>query len=493
MTTATPSPSPATTATLPPVNFERSKAVTLTRRLIYLYLVLLIFEGALRKWVVPQLANPLLIVRDPVVIAIYFCAMRARAFRWNGYVISAGIIGLLAWLAGIVVLLDFFPIKTVLYVTAFGFRCNFLHLPLIFVIPAVFDLEDVKRIGWWTILGMIPMALLMAWQFHASPDAFVNRTAGLSEGPSTQIQTSGGKIRPPGTFSFISGAIFYVSAVAAFLLHALMSKLPYKSWLVYAAGGALIVSVGVSGSRGAVLSVALVVASLGIVLFVRPDLVTTLGRNLLIAAILLWAVSYLPLFREGVGVLSERFTESAEVEERSVVGGLADRVFSGFSEAVTRTPYAPFGGWGLGVGTNGGSAFLMGHSSFLLTENEWIRIIFENGPVIGWAFLLWRVALTFYIGLHALRALKLGNALPLFIFSAGVFALLNAPLGQPTSAGFAVVFGGLCLAATRTRDVDPTPDQSKGLAPPARQPGRSVFAARLHAPANDHSNGSVDR
>src|SRR5581483_4333513 len=489
MTTAT--PSPVTTAKLPPVNYERSKAVTLTRRLIYLYLILLIFEGALRKWFVPQLSNALLIVRDPVVIAIYLCAMRARAFRWNGFVISAGIIGLLAWLAGIVVLLDYFPIKGVLLVTTFGFRCNFLHLPLIFVIPGVFDLEDVKRIGWWTILGMIPMALLMAWQFHASPDAFVNRTAGLSEGPSTQIQTSGGKIRPPGTFSFISGAIFYVSAVAAFLLHALISKLPYKNWLLYAAGAALIVAVGVSGSRGAVLSVGLVVASLGVILLVRPDLVTKLGRNLLIVALLLWVISYLPIFREGVGGLAERFTESAEVEERSVVGGLAERVFSGFTEAVTRTPFAPFGGWGLGVGTNGGSAFLMGHSSFLLTENEWIRIIFENGPVLGWAFLLWRVALTFYIGVRAFRALKLGNALPLFIFSAGAFALLNAPLGQPTSAGFAVVFGGLCLAAMRTRDVDLTSDQANGAGALSRPLGRSVFAARLHTPpASVQSNGS---
>lgn len=491
MTTATPPPKIA--AKLPAAAFDRGRALTLTRRLIYFYLVLLIFEGALRKWVVPQLSNALLIVRDPVAIAIYIFAIRARAFRWNVYVVSAAIIGLLAWLAGIVVLIDYFPIKIALFVTGFGFRCNFLHLPLIFVMAAVFDYEDVKRIGWWTILGMIPMSLLMAWQFHASPEAFVNRTAGLSEG-ATQIQTSGGKIRPPATFSFISGAIFYVTAAAAFLLHALISKLPYKNWLVYAAGVALIVSIGVSGSRGAVLSVGLVVAALGVILFVRPDLLTKMGRNLLIAIILLWAVGHVPIFREGVGILGERFTESAEMEERSIAGGLAERIFSGFIEGIAHIPQAPLAGWGLGVGTNGGSSFLMGHSAFLLSENEWTRIIFENGPVLGLAFLAWRVLLAVHLFIGSYRALKLGNTLPIFLFSAGVFAVLNAPLGQPTSAGFAVTFAGLCLAAMRTHDhAGLTNAQSKSAAVPLRRLGRSVFAARLHSHADDHPNGSVDR
>lgn len=477
-------------AKAPPVAFERSKALTTTRRLIYFYLILLIFEGVLRKWIVPQFSNFLLLVRDPVVLAIYFFAMRARAFRWNAFVISAGIIGLLSWMASILVLFDYFPIRTVLFVTGFGFRCNYLHLPLIFVIPAVFDLEDVKRIGWWTMLGMIPMALLMAWQFHSPPEAFINRTAGLSEG-STQIQTSGGRIRPPGTFSFISGAIFYLSAAASFLLHALMAKLPYKNWLLYGASAALIVSVGVSGSRGAVLSVGLVVASVGVVLLVRPDLVTKIGRNVLIAAALLWAVSWIPIFREGVNVLSERFTESAEMEERSVVGGLADRVFSGFAEGIAHIPQAPLLGFGLGVGTNGGSVFLLGHSTFLLSENEWTRIIFENGQVLGIAFLAWRVAIAYYVGRVSLRALRRGNTLPLFIYSAGVFALLNAAFGQPTSAGFAVIFGGLSLAAARMSE---TEEQDPRLfAKQPRRPGRSAFAARLHKASSDLENGSVDR
>src|SRR5258708_2827447 len=46
---------------------DESKSI---RRLIWLYFWLLIFEGALRKWVVPSLSSVLLLARDPVVIAI---------------------------------------------------------------------------------------------------------------------------------------------------------------------------------------------------------------------------------------------------------------------------------------------------------------------------------------------------------------------------------------------------------------------------------------
>src|SRR5205814_1031971 len=58
------------------------------RRLIYLYLFLLIIEGALRKWIVPQFSNPLLLVRDPVVLVIYLLAWRAHIFPRNAFISS---------------------------------------------------------------------------------------------------------------------------------------------------------------------------------------------------------------------------------------------------------------------------------------------------------------------------------------------------------------------------------------------------------------------
>ena len=47
---------------------------TFIKKLIWAYFLLLLFEGALRKWFLPGLSQGLLIIRDPIVIWIYFLA-----------------------------------------------------------------------------------------------------------------------------------------------------------------------------------------------------------------------------------------------------------------------------------------------------------------------------------------------------------------------------------------------------------------------------------
>jgi len=487
---------PASEPAKVPKIFDSTKTIRNIRRLIWLYLWLLIFEGAFRKWIVPQYSAPLLLIRDPVVLGIYLLALRARIFPQNVYVISLVILAILSWAAGIIVLLPYLATKTIVLVTGYGVRSNFLHLPLIFIIPALFDEEDVKRVGWWTIIGMIPMALLMAMQFASAPDAYINRAAGLGEG--LQISAGGGKIRPPALFSFVSGTVYYASAAAAFLLHAVVARLRYRQWLLYASAGALILALGVSGSRSAVLAVVMVVASLGVILLVRPSLVDRTGRHLLLAVMMLGAISYLPIFREGLGILSDRFTESAE--EQSIVGGLIGRTLSGFTEGLLVLNRVPVGGYGLGVGTSGGASFLTGQASFLLAENEWSRILLESGPILGLAFLIWRTAIAAKLGLFAIRQVRLGNTLPLFLFSAGVFVMLQGPLGQPTTLGFAVVFMGLGLAArpkapALAEAMAEAPPNEPLSPPPRRTMRRSAYAERLHGagPRRYPDHGPFDR
>ncbi len=69
-------------------NTPENPTIRNIRRLIWLYFWLLLFEGALRKWVAPQLANPLLIIRDPVVLLIYALALQGARLstEWLGNV-----------------------------------------------------------------------------------------------------------------------------------------------------------------------------------------------------------------------------------------------------------------------------------------------------------------------------------------------------------------------------------------------------------------------
>src|SRR6266704_5920886 len=121
------------------------------RQLIWLYLWLLLIEGALRKWVMPRFSNPLLLVRDPVMVAIYFYAIKARVFPRNFWVVSLWVIGGLSLLVSMVVLSPFLRFDWILEVTLYGFRSNFFHLPLIFVMANVFDEEDVRKFSWWIL------------------------------------------------------------------------------------------------------------------------------------------------------------------------------------------------------------------------------------------------------------------------------------------------------------------------------------------------------
>jgi hypothetical protein len=244
-----------------------------------------------------------------------------------------------------------------------------------------------------------------------------------------------------------------------------------------------------------VLAVVFVVLAILLILFVRPEAVNKIGGTLLAIVIVGIIASRLPFFREGADVLSERFTTSAEIAETTVVGGLIQRIFEEFTDPFKYLPKIPLGGYGLGVGTVGGARFLFGQGGLLLTENEWTRIIAESGAFMGLAFILWRVTMAGKLFMVSLRALKLGEVLPILLFACVFTGVLNGPLGQPTTLGFTVVLAGLCLAATNFsehKSDEPEPDEEFA---PKPLPRRSPYAERIHGATigPDHTNGSVDR
>lgn len=467
------------------------------RRLIWLYFWLLLIEGALRKWVLPQLSNPLLIVRDPVVLLIYFFAIRGRVFPTNGWSFALGVIGVLSFLVSFVPLWPYLLPGRIALVSGYGFRSNFLHLPLIFVIGRAFKWEDVKRLGWWALILLVPMSVLMVGQFHSSPDAFINRNAG-GEG---EVMTAAlGKVRTGGTFSFVIGVVAYFALATGFLIWGALKRDVYKSWVLFAAGAALVIGIVVSGSRSVVGACAVVVASLAVVILLRPTAVNRFGQALVATVVLGFIVTQTPIFKQGLHVLTTRFSEVAEISEKSVGAGLVERFFHDFEEGFFMLRKAPFLGYGLGVGTNAGAKFLTGSNTFLLSESEWSRVFLESGPLLGLAYVLWRGALVVRVGLLCVASVRFGNVLPLLLFSSAFLPLLSGQFGQPTVLGFTVFVTGLALAATKQDEKSLALAEAGAarVALPAKRPiaRSSAYASRLHQPSperRDHTNGSVDR
>ncbi|GLY15731.1 hypothetical protein Kisp01_27460 [Kineosporia sp. NBRC 101677] len=56
-------------------NAEAEQTVTLIERLLMLYAVAWIYEGALRKWIVPSLGSQLYFIRDALLLLIIICIL----------------------------------------------------------------------------------------------------------------------------------------------------------------------------------------------------------------------------------------------------------------------------------------------------------------------------------------------------------------------------------------------------------------------------------
>jgi hypothetical protein len=283
-----------------------------------------------------------------------------------------------------------------------------------------------------------------------------------------------------------------------FLIWAALKRGIYKNWILFAAGIALLIGTSVSGSRSVVGACAVVVLSLIVVLFVHPSAINRFGQTLLVTVVLGFVVIQLPIFKEGLNVLTTRFADVAEAEDRSVTAGLIQRASDTFSEGFLYITKAPFLGYGLGIGTNAGAKFLTGRTTFLLSEGEWARIILESGPVLGLAYLIWRCGVVVRIGLLCLRSIMRNNVLPLLLFSSAFLPMISGQFGQPTILGFAVFAMGLALAARHQDEesVTPPPFPGRGAGMGERVTGRrSPYADRMHGPTArpDHRNGSTDR
>jgi hypothetical protein len=161
---------------------------------IWLYLVLIIFEGAIRKWILPELSNIILIIRDPLALFIILEANRKNLIISNRILISMISIGILSFIT------TFFSGHADFLVALFGLRIFILHIPLIFIIGNVLNKEDTIKIGKFFLITSIPMCLLIMAQFYSPQSAFINRGIGgdISGGGFSGAM---GYLRPPGTFS----------------------------------------------------------------------------------------------------------------------------------------------------------------------------------------------------------------------------------------------------------------------------------------------------
>ena len=443
------------------------------RVLIWIYFFLLIFEGALRKWILPGLSDPLLLVRDPFVLAIYLLALGRGAFPINGVTGTLAVVGSIGLVTGMTVG------SQNLLVTGYGFDALFFHLPLIFIIPKALNRDHVIHIGRWVLILAVPMAVLMALQFRSSPDALIN--CGVSGSIGHQIRGALGKIRPPGFFAFITGAAQFLACATAFLIFGFWTKKTYHRLLLFAAGLSIVIGAAVSTSRLTLGAIGTVFVMIGVIIFYdRRGFNNALGILIPIGLILVIATN-LDVFHEGREVFDVRFEEAGD-KGAGVIGTATNwtaRAFGDIHGGFLAMEKAPIFGAGIGVGTNVGARVLSGQYGFLLAEGEWARVILELGPLFGIIYLGVRLVICVILFRAAVAAARAGNSLPMLLFGSCAMLLMTGQFSQSTTLGFAVLGSGLCLAAG---NVEPgttsSPDETDSLVKKPR--GRSRYAEMLH-------------
>lgn len=417
-------------------------------RLVFIVLFLLLFEGVLRKWLIPDLQRLLYFIRDPFVILIYVYALAYGMLPRNSVLIIAllfavpvAIFHLMMALSGIG-----HPLAW-----ALGVRHYFFYLPLAFVMGYCLRFEDVAIIVRFSLIASIPISILAFIQHQAPPSAVVNRgLPGGAEG----VRVAGDVLRPFGVFPYTAPHVWYTAATIAVVALAWPSRRRFHlSWpLLLCSTMATSVMALTTGSR------AIWFYSFSIVLFAMLATCSS-GRgqiNFRIAGFaILFALTSVALYST---FLDPALQAMIERHDRAVQneGDIISRAFGHVTGPFEVALDAPIQGYGLGMGMSGAAAAITGERAFSLAETEWSDVVLELGPVLGIGFILLRLYIVSWLLYRCVAANVLcGNPAGLILFGfVGLFLLLGQLTRSGTGASFGWCLAGLLLAMTDPRRSD---------------------------------------
>jgi hypothetical protein len=406
---------------------------------IWLYFFLWIFEGALRKWILPSLATPLLIIRDPVAIYLILRAIYLNVKFINGYVVCAYIITLLS----LIITLTFGHSN--LFVGVYGARIMLLHFPLIFIIGAVFTKEDILKMG-YILLGInILMTSIVYLQFISPQSAFIN--IGLGGEGSAGFDGAMGYYRPPGTFSFITGLASFYIFVSVFVFYFWLSKVPCSKILLISSTLALIFGLPLTVSRTAVGGVILV----GVFAFIGSAASFKKLLKIVFIGFLLFLLFTIlqkttSVFNLGTEVFMSR-VDTASGQSGGFKESFFSRAFDDFKRPITNLMTSPLFEGNLGMGTNAGAQMLAGSRNFLLAEDELGRIGAEQGLILGGGLIILRLGFALSLFLKSIRLPNEEKLMPMIFCVTALFSITQGQWAQPSMLGYSVMVAGLLLAS----------------------------------------------
>jgi hypothetical protein len=417
----------------------------LIKKAIWLYFLLWVFEGALRKWILPSLATPLLVVRDPLAFYIIIRAYSLGVKFINPYVVLSSIFTLLS----LAITLTFGHGN--LFVGIYGARIMLFHFPLIFIIGMVFTKEDVLKIGYVFLALNILMTIIVYFQFSSPQTALIN--VGIGGEGSAGFSGAMGYSRPSGLFSFTTGLSVFFCAVSVFVFYFWLSKDYCSKILLYSSTIALVIALPLTISRGAVVAV-VIVGLFAIIASVTSSkmLFKIIFTGFVFSFVIMVLQKFTPIFNLGTEVFMNRVDTVNQATGGGIEESILLRIFEEFTAPLIELFKQPMFGGNLGMGTNAGAKMLTGKIFFLISEGEFGRLGGEQGIVLGGGIILLRMILAFSIAIKSWKMPQKEKLLPFIICGSACVALIQGQWAQPTVLGYGIIMVGLVIASLKKED-----------------------------------------
>ena len=427
------------------------------RKAVIAMLVWAMFEGAIRKWILPGFQQPILLFKDVILI-----------FAYIGYYFSnhndeyippkSGTLKVLLIVAISYCIFELFnPGIPSPLLGIYGLKNYIIYIPLSFLMSEIIKTrKDLNRFMIGICLLSLPISLLGLYQFSQPPASWVNQYLSHEEGVDSIVATFGesagsgdfiyGRARAASTFSYIGGFVTYLLLAVPIAAALLLASVPKRRTLIIVVV-ALVLSVGGAATTGARMpfvvfaigaSVMLPMAASKSLLSVKTSLRLFVGIAIAGTATL-W-------FASGAFSALEYRTANSD--------SALDRIFSPFTELYDAYDTSPLIGTGIGTNSNA-SISIMGDTmpwwlGGYAYEGEPARIMQELG-FFGFTLVylpkLFATFLIFGYFRRARSALTIATQMAAFVF-VGVNLVL-ATVNNPTGGLMYWAVVGLAMAAHR--------------------------------------------
>ncbi|MCS4199752.1 O-antigen ligase family protein [Salinibacter ruber] len=388
--------------------------------LLGLFFLLVVVDGALRKWVFPQYETILLLLKGGVLLIGYAAYAQERDPLALPRPVQHTWVPLLLVGYGFVVFLQAFNLNQPNFIVpAIGVKAHLNYVPLVVLLPALLvevTKRKIRRFLWgYTLFLFVPVAVLCVYQFFQPPEAWINQYVREMQTRATVV----GYPRVTGTFSYMGSLSPFLRLNALLGVAILLAWIQWREMSLGILGGILTVSsliaVPMTGGRGLAVLIGAGVLGMLVIMPGRP--------SQRIGAVFVGAILAFGLAQglqgsgllEGWEALVQRTQQTGVEEAEGRIEGLLTAPFTSLDDA---------GLVGYGVGTNHQASPRFVQASDWAgrrsVDNPVMRLMMELGT-LGWLVLTALKGALLYMAFRAVRA----SRRPIeFILAATAFSMM---------------------------------------------------------------------